>query len=50
MSIKKDLKARGVFINKRKRAEMYVTALALVVFTSAVAIVLSLLSSIATIG
>lgn len=49
MSIKKDLKARGLFINKRKRGEMYTAALALTVFVGAVSIVLVLLSSIATI-
>lgn len=49
MGIKKDLKARGLFINKRKRAEMYTAALALAVFVGAITIMLVLLSSIATI-
>ena len=49
MSIKKDLKARGVFINKRKRNEMLTVTLAMVVGVSAISIVLVLLSSIATI-
>lgn len=48
MSIKKDLKARGVFINKRKRNEMLTVTLAMVVGVSAISIVLVLLSSIAT--
>ena len=46
MSIKKDLKARGVFINKRKRGEMYTAALAITVFVGAITIVLVLLGSI----
>jgi hypothetical protein len=49
MGIKKDLKARGLFINKRKRAEMYTAALALAVFVGTITIMLVLLSSIATI-
>ena len=50
MGIKKDLKARGLFINKRKRGEMLATGLAIAVTVGAVIIVLTLLSSIATIG
>ena len=46
MGIKKDLKARGLFINKRKRTEMLTVSLALVVGCGAVVIVLTLLGSI----
>ena len=46
MGIKKDLKARGLFINKRKRTEMLTASLALVVGCGAVVIVLTLLRSI----
>lgn len=49
MSIKKDLKARGVFINRRKRAEMLAVSLTMAVGVGAVIIALALLSSVATI-
>lgn len=39
MSIKKDLKARGLFINKRKRNEMLTVTLAMVVGVSAISVV-----------
>ena len=45
MGIKKDLKARGLFINKRKRTEMLTALLALVVGFGVVVIALLLLGS-----
>jgi len=46
MSIKKDLKARGLFINRRKRTEMLSVSLAMVVGVGAVTIAAILFSSI----
>ena len=46
MSIKKDLKARGVFINRRKRTQMLSVSLAMAVGVGAVIIALVLFSSI----
>lgn len=46
MSIKKDLKARGVFINRRKRTEMLSVSLAMTVGVATVAIVVLLLGAI----
>lgn len=46
MSIKKDLKARGVFISKRKRTEMLSVSLAMTVGIVAVVIGLLLLGAI----
>ena len=46
MSIKKDLKARGLFINKRKRGEMLTVTLTMAVGVGAVIIALALLTTI----
>ena len=46
MSIKKDLKARGVFINRRKRAEMLAVSLTMAVGVGAVVIAVLLLGAI----
>ena len=46
MSVKKDLKARGLFINRRKRNQMLSVGLVMTVAVGAVAISVLLLGSI----